>query len=76
MAKYIVRRLLLGILTFFGITVIVFFMSYLVPGSPLDYLLADLTISAEKLICTLSRGSKAYGIRERNFSSSIRSNRL
>lgn len=76
MAKYIVRRLLLGILTFFGITVIVFFMSYLAPGSPLDYLLADPTISAEKLICTLSRGSKAYGIRECNFSSSIRSNRL
>lgn len=49
MAKYIVRRLLLGILTFFGITVIVFFMSYLAPGSPLDYLLADPTISAEEL---------------------------
>ncbi len=76
MAKYIVRRLLLGILTFFGITVIVFFMSYLAPGSPLDYLLADPTISAEELICTLSCGSKACETRERNFSSSIRSNRL
>ncbi|WP_166545125.1 hypothetical protein [Anaerotruncus sp. 1XD42-93] len=51
-------------------------MSYLAPGSPLDYLLADPTISVEELICTLSRGSKACETRERNFSSSVRSNRL
>jgi len=49
MSKYIARRLLLGILTFFGITVIVFFVSYAAPGTPLDYLLADPTISKEEL---------------------------
>ncbi|MGE5572610.1 MAG: ABC transporter permease [Bacteroidota bacterium] len=49
MGKYILRRLLLAIVTFFSITVIVFFMSYMAPGSPIDYLLVDPTISAEEL---------------------------
>lgn len=49
MGKYVIRRILLGIITFFGITIIVFFTAYLAPGSPLDYLLADPTISADEL---------------------------
>jgi peptide/nickel transport system permease protein len=50
MGNYIFRRLLLVIVTFLGITIIVFFISYMAPGSPIDYLLAEPTISAEELV--------------------------
>ncbi len=49
MARYIVRRLMLAVLTFFCITVIVFFISYMAPGSPLDYLLANSNMSAQEV---------------------------
>lgn len=41
MGNYIVRRIGLAIITFFGITILVYFMSTLAPGSPLDALMAD-----------------------------------
>ncbi len=41
MGKYILRRLLLSIITFFGITVFVFIIANLAPGTPLDALLAE-----------------------------------
>ncbi|MDD4570862.1 MAG: hypothetical protein PHE70_12185, partial [Tepidanaerobacteraceae bacterium] len=41
MGKYIIRRLLLSIVTFFGITVFVFAIANLAPGTPLDALLAE-----------------------------------
>lgn len=41
MTNYIIRRTALAIITFFGITLLVYFMSTLAPGSPLDALLAD-----------------------------------
>jgi len=37
MASYIVRRLLYGVLTFFGITLAVFVLVHSVPGDPIDF---------------------------------------
>lgn len=41
MLKYIMKRLLIAIPTFFGITILVYFLSSLAPGSPLEMLMAD-----------------------------------
>ena len=41
MFKYIVKRLFGVILTFFGITVLVYLISEMAPGSPLEMLMAD-----------------------------------
>ena len=41
MTNYVIRRTFFAILTFFGITILVYWMSTLAPGSPLDSLLAD-----------------------------------
>lgn len=41
MTKFIIRRLLLCLITFLGITIIVFGMTAMAPGSPIDALLAD-----------------------------------
>lgn len=41
MSQYIVRRIMFGIVTFFGITIIVYAMTSFAPGSPLDAMLAD-----------------------------------
>ena len=41
MSKYILKRLLIAIPTFFGITILVYFLSSLAPGSPLEMLMAD-----------------------------------
>lgn len=48
MGKYVVRRLLLSIITFFGITIVVFMLSSLATGSPLDALMADPGMTAEE----------------------------
>src|SRR5205809_919005 len=37
MASYIVRRLLYGVLTFFGITVVVFTLIHIAPGDPISF---------------------------------------
>ena len=47
--KYIVKRLLIAVLTFFGITFLAYFISSLAPGSPLDALLADPRITPAEL---------------------------
>ena len=49
MGKYIGRRLILAVITFFGITIVVFFLSYMAPGTPLDYLMADPSMTPEEL---------------------------
>ncbi len=49
MVKFILRRVLLGIVTFFGITVLVYLLSTLATGSPLDALLADPGMTAEEV---------------------------
>ena len=47
MFKYIVKRLLVAIPTFFGITVLVYLISAMAPGSPLEMLMAGEYGSAE-----------------------------
>lgn len=47
MGKYVLRRLLVAIPTFIGITVLVFFLSYLAPGSPLEMLFMDSNADAQ-----------------------------
>src|SRR5581483_5702572 len=37
MASYIARRLLYGVLTFVGITIVVFALMHAVPGDPIDF---------------------------------------
>ena len=41
MGKYILRRLSVSVPAFLGITVLVFFLSYMAPGSPVDILFAN-----------------------------------
>jgi peptide/nickel transport system permease protein len=48
-SQYIIRRILLGVITFFGITIIVYTMSSLAPGSPMDAMLADPGMTAEEV---------------------------
>ena len=49
MTNYIIRRTALAVITFFGITILVYFMSKLAPGSPLDALLADPGMTKEEI---------------------------
>jgi len=50
LSNYIIRRTALAIITFFGITMLVYFMSTLAPGSPLDALLADPGMTKEEVV--------------------------
>ena len=47
--KYILKRLLIAVPTFLGITVLAYFVLNLAPGSPLDALLADPGITPAEL---------------------------
>ena len=47
--NYILKRLLIAIPTFLGITLLCYFLSSLAPGSPLDALLADPRITTAEL---------------------------
>ena len=49
MFKYIVKRLFGVVLTFFGITVLVYLISEMAPGSPLEMLMADPMATEETL---------------------------
>lgn len=49
MKQYIIKRLLIAIPTFFGITILVYVLSSLAPGSPLDMLLSNPYITAEEI---------------------------
>lgn len=49
MTKYIIKRLLTAILTFIGITILVYFLSSLAPGSPLEILYSDPNASEESM---------------------------
>jgi peptide/nickel transport system permease protein len=46
MTNYIVRRLLIGIPTVIGVTLLVFGMLHLVPGDPIDVMFQDATLAA------------------------------
>src|ERR1700751_2190922 len=41
MTAYIVRRLLYGVLTFLGITIVVFVLVHSVPGDPIDFYISQ-----------------------------------
>lgn len=47
--KFLIKRILVSIPTFFGITVLVYFLASLAPGSPLSAFMNDPKISAEEL---------------------------
>lgn len=47
--KYVLKRLLIAIPTFFGITILAYIISSMAPGSPLDMLLADPRMTAEEI---------------------------
>ncbi|MDO4564287.1 MAG: ABC transporter permease [Clostridia bacterium] len=47
MLKYIIKRVLISILVFVGITFLVFVMAHFAPGGPLDLLTADANLSPE-----------------------------
>ncbi|HIX65122.1 MAG TPA: ABC transporter permease [Candidatus Anaerotruncus excrementipullorum] len=49
MSKYILKRLLIAIPTFFGITILVYLISSMAPGSPLEMLLADPMATVEDM---------------------------
>lgn len=49
MPKYIMKRLLIAIPTFFGITILVYLISSLAPGSPIEMLMADPMATQEDL---------------------------
>ena len=49
MFKYTVKRLLVAIPTFFGITVLVYLISAMAPGSPLEMLMADPMATKESM---------------------------
>jgi len=58
MTNYIIRRLFFSVITFLGITVLVYWMSTLAPGSPLDALLADPGMTLEEV----ARREKELGL--------------
>lgn len=47
MGKYVLKRLAVSIPTFIGITVLVFFLAYLAPGSPLETMFMDSNADAQ-----------------------------
>jgi len=47
MGKYLVKRILLAIPTFLGITIMIFFLANLAPGGPLDVLASEASMSEE-----------------------------
>lgn len=47
MIKYVLKRILLAIPTFIGITVLVFVLSNMAPGSPADVLASNMSLSEE-----------------------------
>lgn len=49
MLRYLEKRIIVGIFTFFGITILVYFLSSLAPGSPLEMLFMDPNATAEAM---------------------------
>ena len=48
MAAYIIKRILLLIFVLYGIVTIVFFLIHMIPGDPVDIMLGDYAIAADK----------------------------
>ena len=55
MKKYVLKRLLIAIPTFLGITLFVFTLCYFATGSPLELLLSDPNISEAEAQTAVSR---------------------
>jgi len=49
MVKYIIKRIRVSILVFIGITFLIFMLSNLAPGGPLDLLTSEANLSDEAL---------------------------
>jgi len=49
MIRYVAKRLLIAIPTFVGITILVYFLSSLAPGTPLEMILSDPNTTAEQM---------------------------
>ena len=49
MKKYILKRLMIAVPTFFGITILVYVISCMAPGSPLELLMADPMATVEDM---------------------------
>ena len=49
MGKYILKRLGLAVVTFFGITILVFFLSSMAPGTPLEMVMSTPNATAESV---------------------------
>ncbi|PIP44497.1 MAG: glutathione ABC transporter permease GsiC [Deltaproteobacteria bacterium CG23_combo_of_CG06-09_8_20_14_all_60_8] len=49
MTNYFVKRLLLLIFVLFGVVTLVFFLIHLIPGDPVDIMLGDTAVAADKL---------------------------
>ena len=50
MVRYVIKRLLIAVVVFFGVTVIAYVLASLMPGSPLDYLVTvDSGMSQEEI---------------------------
>jgi len=48
-SKYFMKRIVIAVPTFFGITILVYFLASLAPGSPLDAFMKDPRITADEL---------------------------
>ena len=48
MLKYVARRLAYAVLTFFGITIVVFALVHSVPGDPIDFILGSKNVRNEE----------------------------
>ncbi|MCP4698868.1 MAG: ABC transporter permease, partial [Gammaproteobacteria bacterium] len=56
MLNYIARRLLLLVFVLFGVVTLVFFLIHMIPGDPVDIMLGDNAISADKEVLRHSMG--------------------
>ena len=56
MLTYIIRRLLLMFLVLFGVVTLVFFLIHLIPGDPVDIMLGDYAVAADRQVLRHSLG--------------------
>ena len=56
MLTFLVRRLLLLVLVLFGVVTLVFFLIHLIPGDPVDIMLGDQALAADKDVLRAAMG--------------------
>lgn len=62
MGKYIGKRVLIAILTLLGISFVVFILSYMAPGSPIDMVINLSSNSTSGIEAEVARLEEAYGL--------------